>query len=285
MTSSAAPSYATTRSNTLGSRELSSCSRSLRIGVRAPRSRTGRKRSRGGNATAPRPQDPTTAGASALVRAARERVGGGLRAADDGVDARLALQRALDRLLYRPVVEVEDFLVVLRLPVDEDAHQDAVVVHLVARDDARGHAVHDRPSDRRLRRAEHLHGLGGALDGDLVEEERVGLCRQVRTDHGQEGAMPFALVRQSVHECLPCWARLRPDDQVDVGDLVPITYQRFADEEVRCHNYLPIRMRCTNVACWLTNAVLRAAWLRGVGRTTRSRRLRVALTETVSMGC
>src|SRR5437870_763151 len=32
MTSSAAPSYATTRSNTLGSRELSSCSRSLRIG-------------------------------------------------------------------------------------------------------------------------------------------------------------------------------------------------------------------------------------------------------------
>src|SRR5438093_2366340 len=141
MTSSAAPSYATTRSNTLGSRELSSCSRSLRIGVRAPRSRTGRKRSRGGNATAPRPQDPTTAGASALVRAARERVGGGLRAADDGVDARLALQRALDRLLYRPIVEVEDFLVVLRLPVDEDAHQDAVVVHLVARDDARGHAV------------------------------------------------------------------------------------------------------------------------------------------------
>src|SRR5881398_2473008 len=133
MTSSAAPSYATIRSNTLGSRELSSCSRSLRIGVRAPRSRTGRKRSRGGNATAPRPQDPTTAGASALVRAARERVGGGLRAADDGVDARLALQRALDRLLYRPVVEVEDFLVVLRLPVDEDAHQDAVVVHLVAR--------------------------------------------------------------------------------------------------------------------------------------------------------
>src|SRR5207247_2109650 len=141
------------------------------------------------------------------------------------------------------------------------------------------------PCPRRRRRAEHLDGVRGTLDGDLVEEERVGLCRQVRTDHGQEGAMPFALVRQSVHECLPCWARLRPDDQVDVGDLVPITYQRFADEEVRCHNYLPIRMRCTNVACWLTNAVLRAAWLRGVGRTTRSRRLRVALTETVSMGC
>src|SRR5207249_11580980 len=107
MTSSAAPSYATTRSNTLGSRELSSCSRSLRIGVRAPRSRTGRKRSRGGNATAPRPQDRTTAGASALIRAARERVGGGLRAADEVVDARLALHRALDRPLSRPGVAGE----------------------------------------------------------------------------------------------------------------------------------------------------------------------------------
>src|SRR5213594_5215337 len=110
MTSSAAPSYATTRSNTLGSRELSSCSRSLRIGVRAPRARTGRKQSRGGNATAPRPQDPTTAGASALVGPARERVGGGLGARDDRVDPRLVLQRALDRLFHRPVVEVEDLL-------------------------------------------------------------------------------------------------------------------------------------------------------------------------------
>src|SRR5207247_10911338 len=127
MTSSAAPSYATTRSNTLGSRELSSCSRSLRIGVRAPRSRTGRKRSRGGNATAPRPQDPTTPGASALVRAARERVGGGLRPADDRVDARLALPRALDRLLYRTPVEVEDLLGVLRLPAADDACQHAGV--------------------------------------------------------------------------------------------------------------------------------------------------------------
>src|SRR5438046_10645993 len=61
--------------------------------------------------------------------------------------------------------------------------------------------------------------------------------------------MPFALVRQSVHECLPCWARLRPDDQVDVGDLIPIAYQRFADEEIRCHNYLPIRMGSTSADC------------------------------------
>src|SRR5437764_2316814 len=242
MTSSAAPSYPTTRSNTLGSRELSSCSRSLRIGVRAPRSRTGRKRSRGGNATAPRPQDPTTAGASALVRAARERVGGGLRAADDGVDARLALQRALDRLLYRPVVEVEDFLVVLRLPVDEHAHQDAVVVHLVSRDDARGHAVHHRARDRGLRRAEHLHGLRGILDGDLVEEERVRLRRQVGRNDGEQLGETVGVVRQRADEGLPRVARLRPDDQIDVSDLIPVAYQRLAKEEIRCHNYLPIRM-------------------------------------------
>src|SRR5207249_672624 len=44
-------------------------------------------------------------------------------------------------------------------------------------------------------------------------------------------------------------ARLRPDDQIDVGHLIPVAYQRLANEEIRCHNYLPIRMGSTSVTC------------------------------------
>src|SRR6266702_2723439 len=89
---------------------------------------------------------------STLVRATRERMRRRLRLGDHLVDLRLPLEGALDRFLHRPIVEVVDLLVVLRLPVDENPHQDAVVVHFVPRDDARGHAVHHRARDRRLRR-------------------------------------------------------------------------------------------------------------------------------------
>jgi len=34
-----------------------------------------------------------------------------------------------------------------------------------------------------------------------------------------------------------------------VGDLIPIAYQRLAKEEIRCHNYLPIRMGSTSFTC------------------------------------
>src|SRR5439155_27315627 len=163
ITSSAPPSYATTRSNTLGSRELSSCNRSLGIRGRTPRLGQGENSRGAATPPPPGPELPTTAGASALVGPARERVGGGLGARNDRVDPRLALQGALDRLLHSAVVEVEDLLVVLRLPVDEDAHQDAVVVNLVARDHARRHAVDHGARDRRLRRAEHLDRLRGVL--------------------------------------------------------------------------------------------------------------------------
>src|SRR6266545_6633424 len=67
---------------------------------------------------------------------ARERVLGGLRAGDDLGDRRLLCQRALDRFLRRLIVEVVDLLVVLRVPVDEDADHHAVVGRLVPRDDA-----------------------------------------------------------------------------------------------------------------------------------------------------
>ena len=62
---------------------------------------------------------------SLVVRAAGERMVGRLRARDDRVDRRQLLQCALDRLLRRAVVEVEDLLVVLGIPVDEHADADA----------------------------------------------------------------------------------------------------------------------------------------------------------------
>jgi hypothetical protein len=37
-----------------------------------------------------------------------------------------------------------------------------------------------------LSRSEHLHGLLGALDGHLVEQDRVGLAEQVRSDNREQ---------------------------------------------------------------------------------------------------
>src|SRR5438445_5979767 len=134
-----------------------------------------------------------------------------------------------------------------------------------------------------MRRAEHLHGLRGVLDGDLVEEERVGLGRQVGRDDGEELGETVGVVRQRADEGLPRVARLRPNDQIDVGDLIPVAYQRLAKEEIRCHNYLPIRMGSTSSLPAVTNAVLRAAWPVGV-ESHAVPRLRVAPTEPYRWG-
>src|SRR5688500_16523679 len=61
---------------------------------------------------------------------ARERVLGGAGAGDHLVDARLVREGPLDRFFRRLVVVVVDLLVVLRVPVDEHAHQDAQVIGL-----------------------------------------------------------------------------------------------------------------------------------------------------------
>src|SRR3989442_313613 len=122
MTSSAPPSNATIRSKTLGCGELSSCRSSLRI---VPCGGGGH------------PKMPPSAGSSRvlLFGAARERVLGRLRASDHLVHTRFVAERPLDRLLGRLIVVVVDLLVVLGVPVDEDADQNAVVVRAIARDD------------------------------------------------------------------------------------------------------------------------------------------------------
>ena len=82
---------------------------------------------------------------------------------DDLGGTRLALYRARNRFLHGAIIVVLNFLVVGRIPVNEDADADEEVVGLVLRDDALGHAVGDGLGDGMLGRPEHLHGLLGAF--------------------------------------------------------------------------------------------------------------------------
>ena len=66
------------------------------------------------------------------LRAAGERMPRALVLLQHLVDGRLAFERPGDRFLHRLVVELVDLLVVLGLPVDEHAHQDAEVVGLLS---------------------------------------------------------------------------------------------------------------------------------------------------------
>src|SRR2546426_1064366 len=109
---------------------------------------------------------------STLVRATGERMRRRLRLGDHLVDLRLPLEGALDRFLHRPIVEVEDLLVVLRLPVDEHAHQDAVVVHFVSRDDARGHAVDHRATKRSEEHTSELQSPCNLVCRLLLEKKK-----------------------------------------------------------------------------------------------------------------
>jgi hypothetical protein len=138
------------------------------------------------------------------------------------VHSRLTLECPGDGLLHRLVIVLIDLLVVLGLPVDEHTHQDAEVVGLGLGDDAFADRVHHRARHRRLSRPEHLHRLLGALDGHLVEEQRVGLGRKVRRHDGQQSGEAILVVGQRAGKCRAGRPGLRPDDQVDVGDLVAI---------------------------------------------------------------
>ncbi len=79
-----------------------------------------------------------------------------------------------------------DFLVICRVPVDEDTDANEDVVGFFRGDRAVGNAVGDRLGDGMLRRAEHLHRLLRALDCDLGEQYGGRLDRQVRRDNRQE---------------------------------------------------------------------------------------------------
>src|SRR4051812_15331839 len=98
--------------------------------------------------------------AAGPLGSAGERVTRLRRPVDDRLRGGLVVQRAGDRLLRGLVVPVEDLLVVGRVPVDEDADDDAEVLDLGLGDDALADRVHHGAGHARLGRPEHLHGLG-----------------------------------------------------------------------------------------------------------------------------
>ena len=99
--------------------------------------------------------------------------------------------------------------------------------------DAVGHGL----GDGVLGGAEHLHGLLHALDRHLGDQHRRRLGDQVRGQHGQQVGVPGRLVRQGVGEGDADRAVLLADQEVDVGDLVALADQCFADvhEDVAGH--------------------------------------------------
>src|SRR5258706_13119596 len=175
----------------------------------------------------------TAAAVGSLLRAGG--VLGRLRAGDHVSHGRFVAERARDRFLRRLVVVVVDLLVVRRLPVNEHADHDAQVVGLVLRDDAALDRINHRPGHGRLSRSEHLDRLLGALDRDLVEQDRVRLGRQVRRDDGEEGRETVLVVRQRVAKCGARGPRFGTDDQVDMGNLVAVADQRLTKKKVGCH--------------------------------------------------
>src|SRR6476661_946247 len=137
MMRSAPASYATTWSKTLGRRELSSWSRSLRISDRDSfKGSVGKRRGAPRLRAAPRCIIGLYPVCESALGAARKGVARALVLREHLVHRRLARQGPLDRLLHRLIVVVVDLLVAVGLPVNEHAGEDAVIVGLVLRNDA-----------------------------------------------------------------------------------------------------------------------------------------------------
>ena len=151
---------------------------------------------------------------------------------DDLGGLRLALDGARDGFLGRLIVVLLDLLVVVGFPMDEHADRDEQVIGLGERDHAFGDRIGDGLGDAGLRRAEHLNGLLGVLDGDLVEEDRVRLGQQVRRDDGEQRGEAVLVVDEGIGESRLGGAAARSDQQVDVGDFIAFADERLADHEL-----------------------------------------------------
>ena len=152
---------------------------------------------------------------------------------------RLALDGAGDRLLGGAIVEILDFLVVCRFPMNEHADANKEIVGLGLRDDAFGDAIGDRLRDRMLSRSKHLYGLLGALDRHLVEEQRVRLRRQIGRDDREERREAVLVVRKRVAEGGASRAGFGTDDLIDVRHFIAVANQGLAQEKVGHVEQLP----------------------------------------------
>src|SRR5262249_14259337 len=75
----------------------------------------------------------------------------------------LASDRPSNRFLGGAIIVVLDFLVIHRLPVNEDTDTNKQIVGLILRDHTFRHAVGHSLADRMLSWTEHLNGLLGAF--------------------------------------------------------------------------------------------------------------------------
>ena len=113
--------------------------------------------------------------------------------------------------------------------MDEYADANEDVVSFSSGDHAFGNRVLNGLGNAVLCRSEHLNGLTGVLDGNLVVQNRVRLAGEVRSDDGEERRKAVLVVRQRVAERCFSSRTARTDNEVDVRDFVAVADERFAD--------------------------------------------------------
>src|SRR5262249_41382009 len=99
------------------------------------------------------------------------------------------------------------------------------------RDNTLSDGVLNGLGDAVLGRSEHLNGLTGVLDGDLVVKDRVRLAGEVRRDDREKRGEAVLVVRQSVAESRFGSRAARPDNKIDMSDLVAVADKRLADQD------------------------------------------------------
>ena len=122
--------------------------------------------------------------------------------------------------------------------MDEHADADEQVVRFVGGDRAVFDTICHGHGDATLGRAEHLHGLLGALDRDLVEHHGRRLGGEVGRHHREQRGETVLVVGQRVGERRFGGGAAGADEQVDVGNFVAVTDQRFTDKHAVdfCHS-------------------------------------------------
>jgi len=111
--------------------------------------------------------------------------------------------------------------------VNKHAAHDHKILALVEWQHAVRDAIGNRFRDGGLRGTEHLDRLFHPLDRDLGHQDRGRFDRQVRRKHGEQIRMTGTLAGQGVRERDPDRSVLAANHQVDMGNLIPVTSQRF----------------------------------------------------------
>lgn len=95
------------------------------------------------------------------------------------LNARLVLHRTGDCQLGRVVVVLKDLLVIIRIPVDEHAADDAQFFGLIFGDDTGGDRICNSLGNGVLGWAEHLDGLFCAFDRNFRNHDGSWFDRQI----------------------------------------------------------------------------------------------------------